>query len=82
MATTVICQCGNSLSTGAFPNEGAFYLVAEIQYDELQHPIDSLKVAQLMHASGSVLECDNCGRLLVDRDKSGNYEPYCREMVD
>ena len=79
MATTVICPCGNRLSTGSFPNEGAYYLVAETLYDAVQHPIDSLKAAQLMHASDGVLECSNCGRLLVDRGKSGQYEAYCRE---
>lgn len=69
MGSRVECKCGNVIYTGSFPNENVYDVISEEAYDEVLDPFDRAKAEQLFSGGKKLLECDKCGRILI-QDKS------------
>lgn len=77
MSTRTICLCGNTIRTGSFPNDNVYSLISEFDYDQVTEPVDQKKLAILFLKGKTVLECTNCGRLIVETGEGENkfYKP-------
>ncbi len=79
MSSWVHCVCGQRIGTGSFPNDHVSSMVSELDFDDLDDPIDRTKIAGLFVRSRSAVECPRCGRLHLQRTGSGEWDIYIKD---
>ena len=73
MSVRVKCKCGNIISTGSFPNKYVYSVISEKSYDDQEDPFDRTKVAGLFVSGRTLIECEVCGRIMIQNDSETLY---------
>lgn len=81
MATWILCPCGNQISTGSFPNPGVNYVVSEQSYDAVPEPADVSKLRRLFLKARELVECGQCGRMLLSTRDGAESDWYAPEPI-
>ena len=78
MSSWVICPCGNQISSN-FPSPNVYRVIPDEAFDTAIVPLDRTTLSVMFLQGRQLIECPQCGRLLLREPKGTEYRSFVPE---